>query len=151
MAERFADGSAGDANYGILGDTYSRYRKPDARIESLIHEWLGEAREVLNVGAGAGSYEPTDRMVTAVEPSASMRGQRPAHLSAATDAVAEKLPFPDQHFDAAMATFTVHQWPDLRAGLREMRRATPGGGRLSPCTAREPDRLLVATDDPRAS
>src|SRR5258706_10306229 len=143
MAERFADGSAGDANYGILGDTYSRYRKPDARIESLIHEWLGEARQVLNVGAGTGSYEPTDRKVTAVEPSASMRGQRPAHLSAAIDAVAERLPFPDQHFDAAMATFTVHQWSDLRAGLHEMRRVTRGRIVIMTCDPEELDRFWL--------
>ena len=80
----------------------------------------------LNVGAGAGSYEPLDRDVTAVEPSASMRAQRSAHLSVAVDAVAEDLPFPDSHFDASMATFTVHQWSDLDAGLAEMRRVTKG-------------------------
>jgi SAM-dependent methyltransferase len=81
---------------------------------------------VINVGAGAGSYEPTDREVTAIEPSASMRGQRPANLSRAIDAVAEALPFPDDSFDAAMATITLHQWGDPDRGLREMRRVTRG-------------------------
>ena len=81
---------------------------------------------MLNVGAGAGSYEPADRAVTPVEPSASMRAQRPAGLAAAVDATAENLPFPDGAFDAAMTTFSVHQWADLRAGLREMRRVTRG-------------------------
>ena len=126
MAGRRADGSAGDADYGVIGSGYARYRQPDPRIAALILEGLGDARSILNVGAGAGSYEPMDRAVTAVEPSASMRAQRPAHLSAAVDAVAEALPFADKSFDAAMAVSTVHQWPDLEAGLREMRRVTRG-------------------------
>lgn len=82
----------------------------------------------MNVGAGTGSYEPIDREVTAVEPSASMRAQRPANLSVAIDAVAEDLPFADNSFDASMATVTVtvHQWSDLEKGLAEMRRVTRG-------------------------
>ena len=126
MVERQQDGSAGDADYGTIGRDYSVYRQPEPLIASLIHAALGRARTVLNLGAGAGSYEPIDRDVTAVEPSASMRAQRPRHLAAALDAVAEKLPFPDRHFDASMATFSVHQWTDLNAGLAEMRRVTRG-------------------------
>jgi len=123
---RFSDGSAGDANYGEIGAGYALIRQPDARIATAFHDALGDARTVLNVGAGAGSYEPTDRTVTAVEPSASMRAQRPAHLSVAVDATADALPFADDSFDAAMASVTVHQWPDLAAGLGEMRRVTRG-------------------------
>jgi SAM-dependent methyltransferase len=126
MVTRMADGSAGDANYATIGAAYTRYRRPDPRIAAHIAEALGAARTVLNVGAGAGSYEPADREVTPVEPSASMRAQRPAHLAAAVDATAEDLPFADDAFDAAMTTFSVHQWGDLRAGLREMRRVTRG-------------------------
>jgi hypothetical protein len=126
MTRRAADGSAGDADYGTIGTRYSDYRKPEPRIAAMIDEALGGARTVLNVGAGAGSYESTAFEVTAVEPSASMRAQRPAHLPAALDAVAENLPFPDGAFDAAMTTFSVHQWSDLKAGLREMRRVTSG-------------------------
>jgi SAM-dependent methyltransferase len=81
---------------------------------------------VLNVGAGAGSYEPVDLQVTAVEPSASMRAQRPPGLAPAVDAVAAALPFADGSFDAAMTTFSVHQWDDPGAGLRELRRVTRG-------------------------
>jgi SAM-dependent methyltransferase len=124
--KRHDDGSAGDANYGVIGKTYSHYRRPDAHIAAFIDAALGDAKTVLNVGAGAGSYEPTTRTVTAVEPSESMRAQRPAHLSVAIDATAEKLPFENKSFDAAMATFTVHQWSDLEAGLAEMRRVTRG-------------------------
>lgn len=123
---RHRDGSAGDVNYGEIGGSYGRFRQPEPLIAALILEALGDASTVLNVGAGAGSYEPADREVTAVEPSASMRAQRPAHLSAAIDAVAEDLPFASGSFDASMATVTVHQWSDLEKGLAEMRRVTRG-------------------------
>jgi Methyltransferase domain len=120
------DGSAGDADYGAIGSGYVEYRKPEPRIAALIDEALAGARTVLNVGAGAGSYESAAFETTAVEPSASMRAQRPPHLSPAVDATAENLPFADDAFDAAMTTFSVHQWSDLKAGLREMRRVTRG-------------------------
>lgn len=81
---------------------------------------------MVNVGAGAGSYEPVGRDVTPVEPSAAMREQRPDYLAPAIDATAEALPFPNDCFDAAMATITVHQWRDLDLGLIEMRRVTRG-------------------------
>jgi SAM-dependent methyltransferase len=123
---RQTDGSAGDANYGAIGSGYSSYRQPEPRIAACIDTALDQARTVLNVGAGAGSYEPVDREMTAIEPSASMRAQRPSHLVIARDAVAEALPFPDGCFDASMATFSVHQWTALDAGLREMRRVTRG-------------------------
>jgi hypothetical protein len=131
-APRHRDGSAGDANYGAIGRRYADFRKPDPRIAELIEKALGDARTIVNVGAGAGSYEPVGRQVTAVEPSQSMRDQRPPHLPAAIDAVAEHLPFDDASFDAAMSTFSVHQWKDLDAGLRELRRVTRGPhGKLS--------------------
>ena len=123
---RIVDGSAGDVDYGEIGATYGRYRQPEPAIAAQILAALGNSRTVLNVGAGAGSYEPVDCIVTAVEPSASMRAQRPAHLTAAIDAVAEALPFADASFDAAMASVTVHQWSDLERGLVEMRRVTRG-------------------------
>lgn len=126
LSQRHHDGSAGDANYGIIGSTYTQYRQPEPRIAQFIDTALAEARTVLNVGAGASSYEPLDRDVTAVEPSASMRKKRAAHLSPAIDATAEHLPFEDNQFDASMASFTVHQWTDLQAGLQEMRRVTRG-------------------------
>ena len=126
MTQRTTDGSAGDADYGTIGTSYSAYRQPEPRIGALIEQALAGARTVVNVGAGAGSYESTAFEVTAVEPSASMRAQRPAHLSAAIDATAEHLPFPDDAFDGAMTTFSVHQWSDLKAGLRELRRVASG-------------------------
>lgn len=134
---RHQDGSAGDANYGHIGQGYTAYRKPDPVIASFIERALGNAVTVLNVGAGAGSYEPLNRQVTAVEPSASMRKQRPAHLSVAIDAAAESLPFEDASFEASMATFSVHQWADLEQGLVEMRRVTKGP-------------VLILTCDPAA-
>ena len=126
MTQRKPDGSAGDADYGTIGGGYSTFRRPEPRIAALIEQALSGARTVLNVGAGTGSYESSAFAVTAVEPSASMRAQRPAHLPPAIDAVAEHLPFDDDSFDAAMTTFSVHQWSDLKAGLLEMRRVTTG-------------------------
>jgi hypothetical protein len=121
-----SDGSAGDVDYGALEADYARYRQPEPAIMARIESALGSARTILNVGAGTGSYEPRERQVTAVEPSAAMRAQRPPHLPPAIDAVAEALPFPDDHFDAAMATVTVHQWQNLERGLAEMRRVATG-------------------------
>ncbi len=123
---RTTDGSAGDADYARIGQDYRQYRRPEPTFARAIAKALGDARTVLNVGAGAGSYEPTDRDVTAVEPSASMRAQRPDTLSTAIDATAEDLPFDDDTFDAAMTTFSVHQWGDLERGLAELRRVTRG-------------------------
>jgi SAM-dependent methyltransferase len=123
---RQPDGSAGDVDYTSIGPVYRDFRVADPRIAALIHAALGNARTVLNVGAGTGSYEPPDHLVTAVEPSATMRAGRPAHLPPAIDAYAESLPFPDRAFDASKASVTVHQWQDLAAGLAEMRRVTRG-------------------------
>lgn len=120
------DWTAGDFDYDAHGSGYTKVRRPDPRIAARVVGALGDARTVLNVGAGAGSYEPTDRYVAAVEPSATMRAQRPSHLAPAIDAVAESLPFDDAAFDAAMAMLTVHHWPDIEAGLHEVRRVTRG-------------------------
>nr|WP_269461094.1 methyltransferase domain-containing protein [Actinoplanes derwentensis] len=95
-------------------------------MAAMIHTVLGDARTVLNVGAGAGSYEPADRYVVAVEPSAQMRAQRPATAVPALDATAQRLPFDDGAFDAVMATVTVHQWADTAGGLAELRRVARG-------------------------
>ncbi len=123
---RPGDGSAGDADYGVIGLDYARYRRPEPAFLTAITDALGDARTLVNIGAGAGSYEPTSVEVTAIEPSAAMRAQRSAGAAPALDAAAEHLPFPDDTFDAALASFTVHQWRDLRAGLREARRVTSG-------------------------
>jgi SAM-dependent methyltransferase len=117
---------AGDFDYETRGDGYAVHRRTDPRLAAYVHAALGDARTVINVGAGAGSYEPADREVTAVEPSAAMRAQRPARLAPAVDAVAQDLPFADASFDAGMAMITVHQWPDAEAGLRELRRVSRG-------------------------
>jgi SAM-dependent methyltransferase len=108
--------------YDAIGGAYTATRRTDPRIAAMIWDALGNARTVLNVGAGTGSYELPDRDVTAVEPSAVMRAQRPAGAAPCVAAVAESLPFADRSFDAAMAVSTVHHWHDPVAGLREMRR-----------------------------
>src|SRR5215831_6808177 len=108
--------------YDAIGGAYPATRRTEPRIAARIWDALGDARTVLNVGAGTGSYEPPDRDVTAVEPSAVMRALRPAGAAPCVAAAAESLPFEDRSFDAAMAVSTVHHWPDPVAGLCEMRR-----------------------------
>ena len=113
-------------DYERHGRTYARHRRSDPRIAARIHAALGDARTVLNVGAGAGSYEPSDRWVLAVEPSATMRAQRPPGAAPVISARAESLPFDDDSVDAAMACVTIHHWEPPAAGLVELRRVARG-------------------------
>lgn len=119
-------GPAGDVDYEVVGVGYAAIRQADPRIEAFVHAALGPARTVLNVGAGAGSYEPTDRHVIAIEPAATMRAQRPPHRVPAIIGTADALPLDDQSVDASFASNTVHQWPDPQRGLAELRRVTRG-------------------------
>jgi hypothetical protein len=135
---------AGDFDYETHGSGYSLRRQADPRIAAYVHAALGDARTVINVGAGAGSYEPQDRYVVAVEPSASMRSQRPRHLAPVVDATAERLPFDDGAFDAAMATVTVHQWSEPETGLRELRRVSRGPVAILTFDGDALDRLWLA-------
>lgn len=118
--------SQGQFDYDKDGKQYSGYRRADPRISKYIWSALGDSKIVLNVGAGAGSYEPTDRHVIAIEPSEAMRKQRPPYLPPAIRATADSLPLDDNSVDAAMAVLTVHRWPDREKGLREVRRVTKG-------------------------
>ncbi|HEX7237305.1 MAG TPA: methyltransferase domain-containing protein [Gammaproteobacteria bacterium] len=124
--------------YDRIGIGYSDYRRPDARIAARIDAALGPCRSVLNVGAGTGSYEPTNRVVTAIEPSAAMIRQRPRAAARAIQAGAASLPFVDRAFDASLAILTIHHWPDKARGLAELRRV-----------ARE--RVVILTWDPEHS
>jgi SAM-dependent methyltransferase len=99
---------------------------PDARIAAQITRALGDARRVVNVGAGTGAYEPRDRAVVAVEPATTMITQRAPGAAPVVQGVAGTLPFAAGVFDAALCSLTIHHWPDWRAGLREVRRATRG-------------------------
>jgi SAM-dependent methyltransferase len=108
--------------YDTIGTTYTVTRRTEPRIAAQLWAALGDAQTVLNVGAGTGSYEPPDREVTAVEPSAVMRAQRPATAAPCLAATADNLPVEDKSFDVAMAFATVHHWQDPIAGLREMQR-----------------------------
>lgn len=103
---------------------YTANRQTEPTIARLINNALGNAKTVLNVGAGTGSYEPTDRNVTAVEPSEVMRAQRPTEKVPAIAAYADNLPFEDNSFDASMAILTIHHWPDIKKGLLELKRVT---------------------------
>jgi SAM-dependent methyltransferase len=113
-------------DYERHGRTYSLHRRADPRIAERIHAALGDARTVLNVGAGTGSYEPVDRWLLAVEPSATMRSQRPPGSAPALAASAERLPFDENSVDAAMACVTIHHWQPVELGLAELRRVARG-------------------------
>ena len=109
-------------DYDERAAAYAAVRRADPRIQAAVRAALGDARSVVNVGAGTGSYEPRDLEVIAVEPSAVMRAQRPPEAPAAINARAEALPLADGSADAALAVLTVHHWDDPAAGLAEMLR-----------------------------
>jgi ubiquinone/menaquinone biosynthesis C-methylase UbiE len=113
---------SGAPAYDRVGLNYAEHRRADPRIAARIRAALGDARSVVNVGAGSGSYEPGDRETIAVEPSPVMIAQRPAGAAPAIEGVAEALPLDDKSVDAAMGVLTIHHWDDLGAGLAEMRR-----------------------------
>jgi SAM-dependent methyltransferase len=123
--------------YDRIGGRYREGRREDPRIAAAILAALGDAAPVVNVGAGAGSYEPRDRPIVAVEPSAVMLAQRSPHSAPGIRARAEALPFSDGSFGAAMGVLTVHHWSDRARGLAEMRRVARGP-------------VVLFTRDPRA-
>lgn len=110
-------------------------RVPDQRIAAQLAAALGDAATVINVGAGAGSYEPRNRSVVAVEPSMTMIRQRPPGAAPAVQAKAERLPIRDSAAQASMAVLTVHHWHDRAAGLAELARVAT-------------DRVAILTWDP---
>jgi SAM-dependent methyltransferase len=116
-----------EPRYEAIGRSYASTRREDPLLRERIHAALGDARTVVNVGAGAGSYEPRDRHVIAIEPSDVMAAQRPPELAPAIRATAGSLPLRDDAVDAAMALITIHHWDAEReAGVRELRRVTRG-------------------------
>jgi SAM-dependent methyltransferase len=108
--------------YDSIGQSYARTRQPDPRIATALNTALGDALRVVNIGAGTGSYEPRDRDVIAVEPSALMIAQRPPGAPLCLQGGAEALPLADASVDAAMAVLSMHHWPDLAGGIAEMAR-----------------------------
>jgi SAM-dependent methyltransferase len=117
----------GETRYDAIGAGYAATRREDPRIAELISEALGDARTVVNVGAGAGSYEPRDREVIPIEPSEVMIAQRDPSLAPAIHSGAYPLPLADRSVDAAMAVLTIHHWDeDQERGVRELRRVARG-------------------------
>jgi SAM-dependent methyltransferase len=108
--------------YDRIGSRYAATRRPDPRIAAAIAVALGDARTVVNVGAGTGAYEPADRAVVAVEPSRTMIAQRPPRSAPCIQGVAEQLPFRTRSLDASLAVLTIHHWADQATGLGELRR-----------------------------
>ena len=113
--------------YDQIGGGYASTRREDPRIRDSLLQALGAAKTVVNVGAGAGSYEPHDRHMLAVEPSDVMAAQRPRTMAPAILASAGSLPLRSGSVDAAMAVLTVHHWDhEQEQGVREMRRVATG-------------------------
>jgi SAM-dependent methyltransferase len=109
-------------DYDRIGRGYAKNRRPDPRLAQVIEAALAGADSLVNVGAGAGGYEPARRRVVAVDPALTMIRQRAAGAAPAVRGRAERLPFSDGAFDAAMAVLTIHHWSDWRSGLRELAR-----------------------------
>lgn len=122
MTGPFGITGPGPELYDRIGRSYTTTRHPDPRIASAIWDALGDARSVLNVGAGAGGYEPLDRELVALEPSPVMIAQRPPDAARVVQGRAEELPFEDDSFDVVMAVLSDHHWSDRRRGLSELRR-----------------------------
>jgi SAM-dependent methyltransferase len=112
--------------YDSIGRKYRNYRHPDLRIGDEISKWLPDEGPIINIGAGAGSYEPVDRKVVAVEPSSVMIDQRPRNSTPVIQACAEALPLKDNSFECAMAILTIHHWSDMERGLKEAVRVSGG-------------------------
>jgi len=110
--------------YDRIGTGYAVRRRPDPRWAGTIRDALGGARTIVNVGAGAGAYEPPTGRVVAIEPSERMIAQRSPGVPVVR-AVAERLPFRDDAFDAALAVLTVHHWTAPAQGLQELQRVAP--------------------------
>lgn len=108
------------ALYDTIGTQYASHRRPDPRIAAVIDYVLADAQSVVNVGAGAGSYEPENRTVLAIEPSQVMIGQRSPQAAACVQGSADALPVESKSVDAAMTVLSAHHWPSLESGLREM-------------------------------
>lgn len=113
--------------YDTIGHGYSQTRREDPRFRAQIHAALGNARTVVNVGAGTGAYEPPNRYVIAIEPSDVMAAQRSRDLAPAIRASAGSIPLRDRSVDASMAVLSVHHWDEEREqGVRELRRVARG-------------------------
>lgn len=124
--------------YNKIGMDYAQKRQSDPRLAALIHAQIPGLNSVLNVGAGAGSYEPENKNLIALEPSWRMIGQRPEGAAPCVCAVAEHLPFPDNSFEAGLALLTVHHWANMERGLDELQRVIS-------------KRLVIHTWDPAAT
>lgn len=113
--------------YEQIGQAYARTRREDPEMKARILDALGAARSVINVGAGAGSYEPDDRQVLAIEPSAVMVAQRARGTAPVVRARADGLPLATASVDAALTVLSVHHWDDAQErGVRELRRVARG-------------------------
>lgn len=131
-------------SFDVAAEAYDRFmgRYPIPLAPQMAElAGIGAGQRVLDVGCGPGSLtaELVARVgaaaVTAVDPSepfvAAARARNPG--AEVLQASAERLPFPDESFDAALAQLVVHFMADPVAGLTEMARVTRAGGVVAAC------------------
>ena len=109
--------------YDAIGGGYAATRHEEPTIDAAIREATAGCSSIVNVGAGAGSYEPAST-VAAVEPSLTMTRQRPRGSAPAIRAVAEYLPLTDDAVAGALGVLTVHHWDSVKHGMAELRRVS---------------------------
>lgn len=110
--------------YDKIGKGYSIGRREDPRIASDIFQFLIDADSILNIGAGAGSYEPSGKYLVAIEPSQKMISQRPINAAPVMQAFAESLPCSDKAFTHSMTVLSMHHWADRETAFKEIKRVT---------------------------
>jgi len=126
------------ALYDQIGIDYATQRQSDPRIAAQLWKLLENAKRIVNIGAGSGSYEPHDIELVAVEPSKEMIKQRKANKHLVIKTSAEDLPFKDNSFTHALTILSMHHWADRNKAFTEINRVTT-------------DRFVAVSWNPNAS
>lgn len=143
--------------FGAQAGAYltSAVHSQGADLSALAALASGQGR-VLDLGCGGGhvayaaaalarevvAYDLSSEMLELVARTAAARGL--TNLST-HQGPAERLPFPDAHFDCVLSRYSAHHWRDFDAGLREAARVTKPGGRAGFVDVVSPGRAALDT------
>ena len=108
--------------YDKIGVNYARQRQTDPRLLEQITTKLKGAKRILNIGAGAGSYEPPNMDLVALEPSSKMINQRAKDAYPVVQGSAENLPFDNNSFSHVMTILSMHHWINKPKAFKEINR-----------------------------